>query len=217
MFSRKSSKNNNKNGKATTDGPVSKPAGLFRRAVSTGSAPRLFAAPPARIVRNVSRQDEKVRKAPSAHMITTTMEQQQQSLQSAEFTVNSTTEASTVGTIGSCQTTATTASFFVNPPAFRIDNGEEKEDTSKNNNNGNTHHNSHQRSSSFQTFGVPMMGQCSDYYHAPSSSKSLLGKNKKPQSLNKRVVSTGSATAGARVFVNPPAFAQKKTLGVRML
>lgn len=86
--------------------------------------------------------------------------------------------------------------FFVNPPSFRIDQAPQP------------------------TLGVPMMGKCSDFYHAPAKQ---LAKPSGPQ----RVVSTGSTSSSkGRVLVNPPAFATavgggggriRKTWGVPMV
>ena len=158
-----------------------------RRTVSTGSAPRLFVSPPAAIVRKISKGSRNEQRVRKAPCARI-MEQPNHHHDGA----TATPEGGTSGAAG--------PGFFVNPPSFRIDNNH-------GGSAGNHHH---------QTLGVPMMGLCSDFYHATASPIP------KPQGP-RRVVSTGSAaTAAPRVFVNPPAFhAQqgrvRKTLGVPMV
>lgn len=149
-----------------------------RRAASTGSAPRLFVSPPK--ISKTSRNEQRVRKAPCVHLATPTPLDD-------EALVPVGPPPKTVG-------------FFVNPPAFCIDEAADSGNTSRT------------TKTNLQTLGVPMMGTCSDFYHSPAAPQSLLAKPNGP----KRVVSTGSASTGSggpRVLVNPPAFATTTAMG----
>ena len=178
MFARKNSKSK-------------KPVG-HRRAASVGSAPRLFVSPPKVSSQTTSRNEQRVRKAPCAHLASTTPPLDD------EATVSVTTVPEHSQQQQQQQITKKKSiGFFVNPPSFCID-----ETTGSGNHTSTT-------TTHLQTLGVPMMGTCSDFFHSPA----------KPSGPPRRVVSTGSTNhssstmSGPRVLVNPPAFATTTTLG----